>query len=300
MKLFILVSLFIWSSPIFSQYSNYYSNIYIGQSKKSQNKVDVNANINQNINANINVSGTIVEQKHITTIDYGALELSYVQKERNRLELQKYTDLREKEISESIARNPIKAYEYGYPYRYCMKDLKKFDNNAAKKWTKETGIKDFCINFVISNNKLFSNVGPWKFQNVSDDGVIVDIEFMLPNFFKGIKNNLDSIFNYEQFPIGEEINGFFYHKKDKRPADVFGSKGIKATLITEDKYELQISDVYTSHNYNHELYFTNTVLVNYHGDKKEVTFEQLEGRKYYFRNLIQKLIATASVDKIKY
>ena len=286
-------------APFYSQYSNYYSNIYIGKPKTSQSKVDVNANINQNINANINISGTITEQKSITTIDYGALELANAQREKNRMEQQKYYELREREIAEAISLNPLAAFEYGSHYGYCMTGLMKVYNNLAKIW-KEIGVKDFCLNFGIANEKLFYNIGPRKFQNVSDDGVIVDIEFILPSFFKGVLYNLDSVWNYEYITIGEENKGVFYHNKDKKPATVFGLKGIQATLITEDKYEFQISDVYTSYNYDHKLYFTNSVIINYHGDKKEVTFEQLEGRRYYFRNLIQKIIASGYIDNIKF
>lgn len=299
MRPIIIIMYILLYAPLTAQYSNYYSNIYIGKPKTSQSKIDVNANINHNVNANLNISGTIVEQKHITTIDYGALELANAQREKNRLQQQIYADEREREIANVVAQNPLNAYVYGYPFKYCMKDLKKLDNNAAKKW-KETGIKDFCINFVIPNNKLFSNVGPWKFQNVSDDGVIVDIEFTLPSFFKGTYYNLDSVWNNEYITIGDESQGIFYHNKDKKPSDVFGSKGLKSTLIFEDKNEYFINDVFVSYNYNYGLFFNNFVSVTYHGDKSEVTFEQLEGRRYYFRNLIQKLIATGFVDKIKY
>ncbi|MBL0023483.1 MAG: hypothetical protein IPO98_00010 [Saprospiraceae bacterium] len=60
----------------------------MGKPKTSQSKVDVNANINRNINANINNSGTITEQKSITTIDYGALGANTQRK--NQMEQQKY------------------------------------------------------------------------------------------------------------------------------------------------------------------------------------------------------------------
>lgn len=41
------------------------------------------------------------------------------------------------------------------------------------------------------------------------------------------------------------------------------------------------------------------VKVRYHGDKDEVTFEQLEGRRYYLKGLIEKIIANAKVYDIK-
>ena len=50
-------------------YSQEYSNYYL------------NANVNSNINAKVthNVSGVVYENKTITTIDYGALELANAQ-----------------------------------------------------------------------------------------------------------------------------------------------------------------------------------------------------------------------------
>ena len=40
------------------------------------------------------------------------------------------------------------------------------------------------------------------------------------------------------------------------------------------------------------------VKVRYHGDKDDVTFEQLEGRRYYLKELIEKIISTAKVNDI--
>ena len=40
------------------------------------------------------------------------------------------------------------------------------------------------------------------------------------------------------------------------------------------------------------------VKVRYYGNKKELTFEQLEGRKYYLKGLIEKIIATARLQDV--
>lgn len=308
MKCIIFTLSILWHTSMLSQYSNYYSNIYIGQQKTSQSKVDVNANISQNVNANLNISGNIVEQKHITTIDYGALELANAQREKNRLEQQIYADRREKEIADAIAQDPLKAFEYGYPYSYCMKDFKKQDKNTAKEMTKQTGIKDFCIHYVIPNNKLFSIVGSGKYQNVSSDGVITELIFFTPNFYKDESMDLEREMGFENEIVGKENEfeyqnkkfKYFVHMKDLRRADVFGTFGFKGTLITEDKYEIGITDHYKSTYNSSGKGYISYVSIVYKGDKKEVTFEQLEGRRYYFRNLIQKLTATGFVDKIKY
>jgi len=43
-----------------------------------------------------------------------------------------------------------------------------------------------------------------------------------------------------------------------------------------------------------------SVFVRYYGDKDEVTFEQIEGRKYYLKRLIEKIISTATVYNTTY
>jgi hypothetical protein len=91
----------------------------------------------------------------------------------------------------------------------------------------------------------------------------------------------------------------FVHKKDVNRATVYGVKGFSGTLIWEDEYQYTITDNYMSLELkdNGIIYF---VKVRYYGDKDEVTFEQLEGRKYYLKRLIEKVISTAVVTKTKY
>jgi len=95
---------------------------------------------------------------------------------------------------------------------------------------------------------------------------------------------------------GDEI---FVHKKDINRATVYGVKGFKGTLIWEDDYQYTITDNYSSRKFegNSIRYF---VKVRTYGDKDEVTFEQLEGRRYYLRRLIEKVISTATVTNTKY
>ena len=300
MKLIILVSLFIWSSPIFSQYSNYYSNIYTGKNKKSQNKVDVNATINHNINANINVSGNITEQKTITTIDYGALELANAQREKNRLEQQRFDDYRLQRILNEIAENPLKAIDYGYNVSDCLKDNKRYTKAQSKTLSKIKGLKNYCLNYICPHSSLFTQIGGNSYQNVSGDGVITEILFYGTNLEKDISyENLEK--SYDYLIVGEERklednSKYFVHMKDINRATVCRFPGFRFSSATEDNYEITLSDIYKS------IIGSNLVVhitVSFYGDKDKVTFEQLEGRRYYFRNLIQKIVATGYVDKIK-
>ncbi len=95
---------------------------------------------------------------------------------------------------------------------------------------------------------------------------------------------------------GDEI---FVHKKDVNRATVYGVKGFKGTFISEDNYQYMITDNYNSWDLkgNGIYYF---VKVSTYGDKDEVTFEQLEGRRYYLKRLVERIISTASVTDIKY
>lgn len=301
MRPIIIIIFILLNAPLAAQYSNYYSNIYIGQSKKSQNKVDVNATINQNINANINVSGTIIEQKHITTIDYGALELANAQREKNRLEQQRFDDYRLQRILSEIAENPLKAIEYGYNVSDCLKDSKRYTKAQSKTLSKIKGLKNYCLNYICPHSSLFTQIGGNSYQNVSGDGVITEILFYGTNLEKDISYD-DLEKSYDYLIVGEErkLEGnskYFVHMKDINRATVCRYPGFRFTFATEDNYEITLDDSYKS------IIGSNLVVhitVRFYGDKDKITFEQLEGRKYYFRNLIQKLIATASVDKIKY
>ena len=125
-----------------AQYSTYYN-------------VDVNQNINANINKNVNVSGTIYEHKTISTIDYGALQLANAQREKNRLEQQKFQDEQQKEVALQIATDPIKAYDYGNWFTINSKDKvwkkDKESKESLKKIKENTGFREFRIDYVVPN-----------------------------------------------------------------------------------------------------------------------------------------------------
>lgn len=280
--IFILFSLYSYSQ----EYSNYY----------------VKAKINSNINANINhnVSGTIYENKTITTIDYGALALANSQNEKNKIELQKISDEKQKIIAFKIAENPIKAYDYGYQNTF----------KVDKKNAEDYEFKSFTMSYVIPNDILFNRIATGTFQNISKEGIITELIFTPPNYNKA-KNliNLEKECSYEDLTIGKESEVIdennekriiFWHKKDLNRSTVFGVKGYKGTLIWEDKYEYGITDNYLSYNSNVGNGYRNFVKVRFYGDKDNVTFEQLEGRRYYFARLIEKIISTAIIANEKY
>lgn len=273
-----------------AQYSNYYK-VY------SQSNSNVNANINSNVN--YNVSGTVYSHstQTINTIDYGALQLANAQREANRLENIKYADEQQRLISLEVASNPIKAFDYGYQNTF----------NVKGKEAKQYGFKSFIMSYKIPHNSVFIQAGAGRFENVSSNGITTEIIFSAPFYNKEkIEVDVEKIAKMENTivgqlnesgPNGEEI---FVHKKDISRANVFGVKGFKSTLIWEDDYQYTITDNFQSYDpskKNGVMYF---IKVRTYGSKNEVTFEELEGRRYYLRQLIEKIISTAGVYDMKY
>lgn len=279
-KLIVLsVTLFVLNT-LQAQYSNYY-------------RVDVNANVNKNVN----VSGNINEYKTVRTIDYGALELAAAQKEKNRLENTKYENEQQRQIALEIASNPLKAYDYGYKPKLVIK----------KKATKRSGLKKYAMSYVIPHSSLFINAGAGRFENVSPDGITTEIIFSLPVYNKNKNWDIDfeKHAKMENMIVGQlndngDGNKIYVHKKDINRATVFGVKGFKSTLIWEDDYEYCITDNYRSYDATKKNGIGYFVKVRTYGSKKEVTFEAIEGRRYYLRQLVEKVISSASIYDIKY
>lgn len=280
-RLFLLI-LFVSLSNINAQYSGYYT-------------VDLNQNVNANVNKNVNVSGNVNVNKNISTIDYGQLALANAQRERNRLESQRISNERERTAAFEIAADPVKAYDYGYRNTFETKgrDAKPF------------GFKRFTMSYVIPNNSLFVSSGAGRFENVSLDGITTEFTIYAPTYNAEFSEldieqagKMENIIEGQLNDDGEKE--IYIHKKDLNRATVYGAKGFKSTLIWEDDYQNAITDNYTAldtSKNNEIMYF---VKVRTYGDKDEVSFEQLEGRRYYMRRLIEKVISTATVYDMKY
>ncbi len=268
-----------------AQYSTYYN-------------VDVNKNVNANINQNVNVSGSVYEHKTITTIDYGALQLANAQNEKNRLENLKYADEQQRRISLEIATDPVKAYDYGFQHTFTL------EGKEAKK----LGYKKLTMSYKVPHNSLFVPAGAGRYENVSIDGITTEIIFYAPSYNKDKKEiDVEKIAKMDSVKvaslnenIGFDGKAIYVHKKDVHRATIFGIKGFSGTLIWEDDYQYTITDNYTSLNKNVGNGIIFRVKVRYYGDKDKVTFEQLEGRKFYLQRLIEKAISTGTVSDVKY
>ena len=288
MKKLLLLLLFI---PLMSigQYSTYYGSY------------DVNVNSDVNVNANIKKDVNVT--KTVTTIDYGALANANAIRERNRTESLKVANERDREAMIAIANDPSKAFDYG----------ENLTDTATKKIAERFGFKKFTMSIQEPHKSLFTSTGGINYQNISDNYIITEIELSAPyrvsaikdkNIKESIKNNFNGIFEsveefakYPEFVIGEyndEIKAFI-HRKDINKTKIFGLSGFKGTVIYEDDYEIVIKDNYVAQ-VDGVIYYAG---VRYKGDKDEVTFEELEGRRYYFRKLVDKIISTQNIYNIK-
>lgn len=294
----IILSFFLFANGIlYSQYSGYYN---------------INTNFNVNTNVNHNLTGNVYEHKTITTIDYGALQLANSQKEKNRLEQQKFQDEKQKEVALQIATDPVKAYDHGNWFTINSKDKiwkqKKEDKEKLKKIKDNIGFKEFRIDFIVPNFQLFTMLNAYNLQNVSSDGVKTDVYIYLP-FYNKDKNKIDIERDFENVVVGKEIEEpddedklrkVFFHKKDLNRATVYGSKGYRSTFVWEDKFENYITDNYRYNVENFGNGYQIMIKVRYYGNKSEVDFEKLEGRRYYLKPLIEKVVSTAKVSDLEF
>ncbi len=297
MKKTILSLLLSINGVLYSQYSGYYN-------------VNTNSNVNVNANVNHNVSGSVFEYKTINTIDYGALQLANAQREKNRLEQQKFADDRQRQMMLEITENPLKAYDYGNWITISSKDKNWNKTKESKEYLKKIkenyGFSDFRIDYV-APTALFSVLNFSQLQNVSADGVTTDVFIYIPLYNKENKI-IDLEKEFDDAIIGKEIEmpddqnkmkKMIFHKKELNRATVYGAKGYRSTFAWEDKFENCITDNYEIHGENIGNGYQIMIKVRYYGNKSEVDFEKLEGRRYYLRPLIEKLVSTAKVNDLK-
>ena len=264
-----------------AQYSNYY-------------QVNSNVNVNANINKNVNVNGTV------TTIDYGALANANAQREANRVSRQQYANQRAKDAAIAIANDPSKAYDYGTDNNW------KLDSKERKFLGLDRNVR--YMYHKVPNGSLFVKTGSgYTYENTSDDGIktqiIIEPIFSTKKLLEinAINNeDIEEMFEYKDFNIGElnDLGGkkpSMLHKKDLKRANIGGIDGFRGTLIWEDKYEKCITDNYASNIIIKGKKYRFFAKVRFKGDVDEVSFEQLEGRRYYFRPLINKMLSTIKV-----
>lgn len=270
--------------PIFSlaQYSKYY-------------QVDVNQNIRADVNINQTVSGEVTYK----TIDYGELAKANALKEKIRLQNKIYDSEEERKRSLEIAQNPLKAYEYG---TWKWQKVSKKQNGYGNRW----------VYYKLPHNALFKQSG-FGIDNTSDDFVITRLSVDYPQSFsekhfkKTMGKNLPLFVKkivelkkpttFCKLPfvkVGEKLDlnnddvEEFFHKKEFSRSRIFGKTAYVASVFCEDDFEIFIKDYYMAIS-GGKIY---TTTATFSGDKSLVNFEQLEGRRFYFKNLILELFST--------
>ena len=290
MKKLILLLLFV---PLvsFGQYSTYYGTY------------DVNVNADVNINKNVNVTGNVT--KTVTTIDYGALANANATRERNRIESLKIANERDRDAMLAIANDPAKAFDYGKDNSWV----------ATRKQAEGFGFKKFTWYHKVPHQSLFNSTGGYNYQNISANYITTEIELsgairigtlkdknmkmVIQRNYEGIFKNLEEFAKLPMYTVGEvfelDKRGDYIHKKEINKTKLYGINGFKSTLVYENDYEIVIKDTY----YTTRDGIIYTAGVRYKGDKDEITFEELEGRRYYFRRLADKIISTQIISNIK-
>lgn len=115
---------------------------------------------------------------------------------------------------------------------------------------------------------------------------------MQPNpteYQKNVKEH-DIMVSYDSIPI-------YVYKRSVVKTTVYGVEGYKMSMIWEDEYQYCITDNYQAFDYNVGNGILYTAKVRTYGSKEDTTFEKLEGRRFYFRPLIDKVISTAKIDE---
>jgi hypothetical protein len=281
-----------------SQYSNYYR---VNSDVNVSGTVNNNLNVSGTVNNNLNVSGTVNKNVTVKSIDYGALASANAQREANRLSLMRYENEQAKFEALAIAEQPSRAFDYGEDVYWALNEKSKGDLGWGRAFKTMYHKKP--------HESLFLTTLPYTYENISEEGVktkiIINGVFTLakiretrPNY----KPNFEDKYSFEHLQEGKlqdiNSNGFedsFLHKKAIRRSSVFGVNGFRGTLIWEDKYDKGITDNYGAVRYAEGKTYVLNAQVLYSGNKEDITFEQLEGRRYYFRLLIDKMISTAKI-----
>ena len=277
------------------QYSGYYIdhniNQNVNQNVRINGQVDQNINVSGQVQQNVNV--TTNENKTIRTIDYGALALANAAAEKNRLERMQYVDAKQEKISLEIAADPAKAFEYGRDQIVKIKG-----NDAAL-----SRLASIDVQYRVPNELLFHNSGKGRFENISLDGISTEILMYAPNYnFYSDTVDIEKIAKLENVVVGEIFPGTknFIHKKDIARATVSGLRGFKSSLNWEDEYEYVITDNYVAFDPTIKNGVAYCITVRTHANKTDATFEQIEGRRYYLRRLVDLMASTSMAGNFKF
>lgn len=248
---------------------------------------------------NLKVMGS-QDYEHLM-LDYDMLVASNVRMEKRQVDKQSFSQEKDRRLMLEFVEEPLKSYEYG-------KKLEFKYNDREFKWLRETGFKSYTLSY--TSLSLFFDFDGRYWVNKSSNGVTTQICIFPPySNLEDENRNVKRIASMEEIiegtmndAGGDDLgnDSIFVYKKKVSRATVFGVIGYNGTLIWEDEFSYCITDNYIA--YDGYLgdgvgYF---VKVRTFGDKEDVNFETLEGRRYYFKPLIEKIISSANIYDIKF
>lgn len=286
----------------YSQYSTYYHNI----------------NVNSNVNSNVT--------KTIRSIDYAELAKANAMKEKNRIEAMKFEDEKNRRMYLEIYSDPNFAYEYGESktFSYKVKDAEKkylknikfnyikphtilFDSIQGKEqpYYKNKSSDGSITTYLNMYPKIESFVDEYNSKmknglNLNDAKKIINLKYENAQHLKNIKNDL-KILEVQKEPLDSYFLNKYIHNVDLNKSDFCNNnESYVLTIVWEDEYERGITDIYTAVFFNNELInssgnFILETRVDYKANKK-VSFEEIEGRRYYMKGLIERIMGTSSLE----
>jgi len=111
-----------------------------------------------------------------------------------------------------------------------------------------------------------------------------------------VRNTASSEGNMFLSSTSQSGDSSYLHKKELVRRTVFGISGFRSTLIWEDEFEICITDNYFSQNQEGIIF---SGKVRYKADSNSgITFEELEGRRFYLIKFCDKFHAASEVNNI--
>jgi len=254
------------------------------------------------------VNNTNQDDLNILNIDYEELNEANIQLEIMRLNKLVYPNEEEKIKFLDVATTPTKVFDYGVTMSHDL-------SGAAN----ELGFWDiYNYSRKIPHNSLFTdNPNDVSHVNVSSNNITtqlfisiptcpksmkrVDIKryFKLPS--KDVKTILSDVKQYANMShlienkYSEDLEAFI-HRKYVSSTKIYGKEGFRYTVVFETESEITIKDSYLAVNIQGKNKVVYYATVTYTGPKDELTFEDLEGRRYYLQPACEKFIALANFE----
>jgi hypothetical protein len=96
----------------------------------------------------------------------------------------------------------------------------------------------------------------------------------------------------EKNDVGKTVDGQYVHKVEVSRTSVCGCDGFKTTKVLEDEFERLIVDRYRCSDGKRFFY----AIAKYRANN-DVSFEEIEGRRFYLMTLLDKIASTSDYGK---